>query len=114
MRFWLVFSAVVVLLLPAYSRASDEAKTIIFVAGRPSHGYGAHEHNAGCTLLAHELRSALPKYTCNVHLNGWPQDKAAFDKADCIIMYCDGGGGHMVNAHLDEVDALAKKGVGIV
>jgi len=114
MRFWLVFSAVVVSLIPASTRAADEAKTIVFVAGRPSHGYGAHEHNAGCTLLAHELRSALPKYTCHVHLNGWPQDKAAFDKADCIIMYCDGGGGHMVNAHLDEVDELAKKGVGIV
>jgi len=100
--------------LSALSHAADDSKTIVFVAGRPSHGYGAHEHNAGCTLLAHELRAALPKYTCDVHLNGWPQDAKAFDKADCIIMYCDGGGGHMVNAHLDQVDALAKKGVGIV
>ena len=115
MRFGLVgLSALLAALsLSAAANAQDE-KTIVFVAGRPSHGYGAHEHNAGCTLLAHELRAALPKYTCNVHLNGWPQDAKAFDKADCIIMYCDGGGGHMVNAHLDQVDALAKKGVGIV
>ena len=94
--------------------ADDKAKRVVFVAGRPSHGYGAHEHNAGCTLLAKELQAAMPSIKCDVHLNGWPADEKAFDGADCIVMYCDGGGGHMVNQHLDQVDALAKKGVGIV
>ena len=91
-----------------------KGKKIVFVAGKPSHGYGAHEHNAGCLLLAKELKAAMPEYTTEVALNGWPQDTKIFDGADCIIMYCDGGGGHMVVPHLDEVDALAKKGVGIV
>jgi len=45
--------------------------------------------------------------------NGWPKDAAVFDGADAIVMYSDGGGGHMVNKHLAEVDPLAKKGVGI-
>jgi putative membrane-bound dehydrogenase-like protein len=94
--------------------AQEQAKKVVFVAGRPSHGYGAHEHNAGCTLLAKELQAAMPSIKCDVHLSGWPADEKAFDGADCIVMYCDGGRGHMVVPHLDEVDALAKKGVGIV
>src|SRR5690606_17152231 len=28
------------------SAASGERKKVVFVAGRPSHGYGSHEHNA--------------------------------------------------------------------
>jgi hypothetical protein len=31
-----------------------------------------------------------------------------------ILIWLDGGPGHMVNKHLEQVDALAKKGVGIV
>lgn len=89
-------------------------KKIVFVAGKPSHAYGAHEHNAGCLLLAMELEKALPHYKTVVYRNGWPTEADAFAGADTIVMYSDGGGGHMVNAHLDEVDALAKKGVGIV
>ena len=45
---------------------------------------------------------------------GWPEDASAFDGVDCVVMYGDGGRGHMVMRHLDEMDALAKKGVGIV
>lgn len=90
------------------------AKKIVFVAGKPSHPYGTHEHNAGCLLLAMELEKALPHYKTVVHRNGWPTEAGAFDGADAIVMYCDGGKNHMVVPHLDEVDALAKKGVGIV
>ncbi|MEX2173750.1 MAG: PVC-type heme-binding CxxCH protein [Pirellulaceae bacterium] len=93
---------------------AGRSKKIIFIAGKPSHAYGAHEHNAGCTLLAKELQAALPRIKCEVHLNGWPADDHAFDGADCIVMYCDGGSGHMVHPHAAEVDALAKKGIGIV
>lgn len=98
----------------AAAEGAKDGKKIVFVAGKPSHGYGAHEHNAGCILLAKELEKALPGYKTVVYRNGWPTEAGAFDGADAIIMYCDGGGGHMVNAHLEEVDALAKKGVGIV
>jgi type 1 glutamine amidotransferase len=89
-------------------------KKIVFVAGRPSHAFGAHEHNAGCKLLAMELEKALPHYQTKVYTNGWPTEAEPFAGADAIVMYSDGGAGHMVNPHLDEVDALAKKGVGIV
>jgi hypothetical protein len=48
-----------------------------------------------------------------VYQNGWPKEADAFDGADAIIVFSDGGGGHIVIPHLDQVDALAKKGVGI-
>jgi putative membrane-bound dehydrogenase-like protein len=110
----LLFAALVSLVPFSAFAAEDSAKKVVFVAGRPSHGFGAHEHNAGCLLLAKELQAAVPGIKCDVHLSGWPADKSVFDGADCIVMYCDGGGGHMVHPHAEEVDALAKKGVGIV
>ncbi len=98
----------------AQSNASGNKKKVVFVAGRPSHGYGSHEHYAGCVLLAKELENAIPNIETEVYRNGWPQEANAFDGADCIVMYADGGGGHPVIPHLQEVDKLAKKGVGIV
>src|SRR5215212_10629084 len=72
---------------------ASEQKKVVFIAGKPSHGYGAHEHNAGCQLLCRELQLAMPKVfgQCDVHLNGWPSEGYSFDDADCIVMYCDGG-----------------------
>ena len=96
------------------SAAKGNGKKIVFVAGRPSHAYGDHEHNAGCMLLAKELKSAMPQYETVVQQNGWPQDESIFEGADCIVMYCDGGSGHLAIPHLEKVDALAKQGVGIV
>jgi putative membrane-bound dehydrogenase-like protein len=97
-----------------HGQTAGAKKKVVFLAGKPSHAYGAHEHNAGCLLLAKELQAAMPNVACDVHLNGWPADEHFSDGADCIVMYCDGGGGHMVNKHLAEADVLAKKGVGIV
>ncbi len=88
-------------------------KKIVLVAGKASHGYNAHEHNAGCMLLAKDLNQGMKNIFATVYKDGWPADPTAFDNADAIAMYCDGGDGHMVNPHLKEVDALAKKGVGI-
>jgi hypothetical protein len=101
--------------LPQANLAEGGRQRIVFVAGRPSHGYGQHEHNAGCLLLANALRNSLPDIEVDVFRDGWPSDSAkAFQGASTIVMYCDGGEGHMVNRHLEEVQALADKGVGIV
>ncbi len=90
------------------------AKKIVFVAGGPSHGYGAHEHKAGCMLLAASLeKSGLPVET-QVVTNGWPKDESVFDGADAVVIYSDGGGGHPANAHLDTLKKLEARGVGIV
>ena len=92
---------------------APRARKIVFVAGRPSHGYGTHEHYAGFVLLAGRLRENVPGIRTVVHRNGWPKDPAAFDGADAIVINCDGGGGNVVMKHLDQVDALMKKGVGL-
>ncbi len=91
-----------------------DAKKAVFIAGRPSHPYLQHEHRAGCMLLARALQEGMPQMVPAVYANGWPADPTALDNADTIIMYCDGGAGHYVNKHLEEVDALIKKGVGLV
>ena len=90
-----------------------DRKKIVLIAGRPSHGHGAHEHNAGMLLLGKALNENMPEVYAATYLNGWPKDPTACDNADAIAVFCDGGGGHVVMKHLEEVDALAKRGVGI-
>lgn len=48
-------------------------------------------------------------------LNGWPSDPTAFDNADAILFYMNGGDGHAAiqGDHIQQLDRLAKKGVGI-
>lgn len=91
----------------------DDRKKVVFVAGGPSHGYGDHEHFAGSTLLARALNENPSGVQGTVYKNGWPKDPTAFDNADAIVIYSDGGGGHPAVKRLDEIDALMKKGVGL-
>jgi type 1 glutamine amidotransferase len=99
---------------PAESRAAGTPKKkIVFVAGRPSHGPGEHEHRAGSMLLADHLsKSGLPVETVVV-TNGWPQDEAVFDGAAAVIFYADGGGGHPAMNHLSTLRRIAATGAGI-
>jgi len=95
--------------------AASADKKILFVAGPPSHGPGEHEHRAGCLLLKSCL-DKLPGVASLVYSNGWPQDPKAFDGADAIVLYMDGGSGHpaIQDNRLATLDALMKKGVGLV
>ncbi len=94
--------------------AKRKAKKIVFVAGRPSHGYGSHEHYAGCVLLAKALQAAIPGIKTEVLQNGWPQDESVFSGADAVVMYADGGGRHPVIPHAESMDKMADAGVGVV
>jgi type 1 glutamine amidotransferase len=89
-------------------------KKIVLVAGRPSHGPGAHEFNAGSMLLAKCLNQ-VPGIKATVEKGGWPADEKAFEGADAVLFYMDGGAGHPVAKpeHLKVVKDLAAKGVGI-
>ena len=107
-----LLSLVALLACLTSSQAAD--KKIVFVAGPPSHGPAQHEHRAGCLLL----KSCLDKIqgvTSVVCSNGWPEDAHAFDGADSIVIYADGGPGHpaLQDDHLQQLDALMKKGVGL-
>jgi hypothetical protein len=88
-------------------------KKIVFIAGHPSHGYAQHEHHAGCLLLASELNENVPQVHAVV-VKEWPKDPHLLDDAACVVVFADGGDGHPLMKHLDEFDALMKKGVGLV
>lgn len=106
--------------LDAKTAASDERsgekKQVLLLAGRRSHGFGAHDHTAGCALLAKQLNESGLPVSATVHAlekDGWPAaDKLA--AADTIVIYADGGNGHPFNTHLDELQALMDKGTGVV
>ncbi len=90
-------------------------KKAVLVAGRPSHGKGDHEHNAGVLLLKQSLASVQNLVVADYH-NGWPRDTSAFDNADTILFYADGGANHpaIQGDHLFQLNALMKQGVGMV
>jgi len=100
-------------------KLADGRKKLVLVAGRPSHGPGDHEFRAGCMLLEKCLDAAVaaagPQLVTATYSGGWPTDPTAFDNADAIFFFADGGGGHPVlqSSRLAQIDALAKRGVGV-
>ena len=104
--------AVFALVLVLHISAAD--KKIVLVAGKPSHGPGDHEFNAGSMLLAKCLNT-VPGIKAVVEKGGWPADESAFQGADAVLFYMDGGAGHPVAKpeHIKVVRELAAKGVGI-
>jgi len=93
---------------------SDGRKKIVYVAGKPSHGPGQHEHNAGSLLLSRLLNeNHSDKLVATAYLNGWPGDPTAFDNVDGLVMFSDGQTRHVAFEHRDAVSKLAARGVGI-
>jgi len=100
-------------LLTSTSLAAD--KKIVFIAGRPSHPPGEHEHRAGCLLLKSCLDHVKGVISV-VYSNGWPDDPStAFDGAAAVVIYSDGGGGHpfLQGDRLKTIGALMDRGVGL-
>ncbi len=96
------------------TRLADGRKKIVMVAGTPSHGPGDHEFNAG-TMLLKKCLDEVPGVVSAAYYNGWPADPTAFDNADSILLYMDGGSAHPViqRQRLAEIDQLMKQGVGL-
>ena len=95
-------------------RAADEPaahpkKKIVFISGKPSHGFAQHEQYAGCMLLAKCLSEGMSGYDTVVYKHAdWPKPEV-LDSADAIVIFCDGGGGHLALPHLDELAPLMDK-----
>jgi hypothetical protein len=100
---------------PGLSAGADLAgrKKIVFLSGKPSHGFAQHEQYAGCMLLAKALNENVPSVYCEVYKHEWPKDEHAFDHAAAIVIFCDGGTGHMAIPHLKELGELMDKGIGL-
>jgi hypothetical protein len=73
-----------------------------------------HEFNAG-TILLHRRLQKVSRLNTVIYTNGWPKDPHAFDGADAIFLYMDGGSGHPAirPENLQLLGDLMKKGVGL-
>ncbi|MGL4401232.1 MAG: ThuA domain-containing protein, partial [Luteolibacter sp.] len=101
------------LLLCWLTVAPAGAAEILFIAGPKSHAPGAHEHPAGCELLAGHLRSAGLPISAEVS-QGWPEDPAKVAAADTLVIYSDGLAGHVAAGHLAELRKRHEAGKGLV
>ena len=112
----LVLVAVLALSAASAFAADGGKKNILLLAGKQSHGPGEHEHNAGMLLFKKCLdESGLP-VTTSAHLSAeWPSAEE-LAKADTIVFYSDGGGGHFLlkDDHLEQVAKEMKRGAGFV
>jgi putative membrane-bound dehydrogenase-like protein len=96
------------------ANAHAENKKIVLVAGKPSHGPGEHEFNAGVLLLKGCL-DKLPRLDVVAYTNGWPEDKDAFKGADAVVLYMDGGDNHpaIQDKRLEQLHQVLKRGAGL-
>jgi Trehalose utilisation. len=96
--------------------AEAQPTKIVLIAGKPSHGPGEHEFNAGTILLTYCLKKMKGVEPVMVK-GGWPEDESIFDGAEAVVFYMDGGSGHPM-IQTKERMALMKKlmdrGVGLV
>jgi type 1 glutamine amidotransferase len=113
MKITLRLSLAASLLLAAFTSFAADKK-IVLIAGRPSHPPGMHEFRAGCLLLQQCL-AGVKGVSVTVYSNGWPNVENAFEGANAVVIYADGGAGHpaIQKDHKQILGALAKKGVGI-
>jgi len=112
----LLLATFVSLGVTAYAKTPDGKPCVLFLAGKPSHGPGEHEHNAGVKLLSKCLYEGAPNVVSKVHLNAdWP-NADELSQADTIVFYADGGPGHFLlkDDHLEQVAKEMKRGCGFV
>jgi type 1 glutamine amidotransferase len=118
---WVAVLGAAIAVSSSVGRGAD--KRIVLVAGRPSHPPGMHEFRAGCLLLQKAL-AGVPGVTVQVYDGGWPSqevdgarvdDNTAFDNADAVLIYADGGKNHpaIQGDRIKVIDALAARGVGL-
>jgi type 1 glutamine amidotransferase len=107
-------TSILVILLACLATSQAAEKKIVFIAGPPSHGPGDHEHRAGCLLLS-QCVNQVPGITSVVYSNGWPKDVQAFQGADAVILFSDGGEGNPAirPERLKTLAGLIDKGVGL-
>lgn len=102
------------LTLPAFSA---DKKSIVMIAGTPSHGPAQHEHNAGILLLKKCLEQGVAEQVdIKHHLNGeWPSQEE-LSAADTIVIYADGGPRHpaLQDDRLAQLDKEMKRGCGFL
>ena len=121
MKLFQTLTLIAVCVWPLGALAAD--KKIVLIAGKPSHGPGAHEHRAGCLLLQKCL-AGFPGVKVFVYDGGWPtkqvagqtvDNDAVLEDADAIVIYSDGGVKHpaLGGEHLATLGRQIKRGAGL-
>ncbi len=102
----------------SHNMASDDAdlgepRRLVMVAGEASHSTGTHEHRAG-VLIFERCLADVDGLEVSTHFGGWPSSDNAFEGADAIFMYMDGGGNHPVvqEGRLDLMQNYIEQGTG--
>lgn len=85
------------LLAGSFALAEDPAapRKIVLIAGKKSHGPGAHDYERTMRLFKVMLDNSnvADRVRVEVHENGWPADETTLDDADTIIFNSDGRDG---------------------
>lgn len=94
--------------------SENQKRTLLLIAGSPSHARGEHEFEAGMHVLSRCL-DAVPGLEVEVHPGGWVERDSDLDRADAIVMYADGDAAHPAaqDGHLERLEELAQRGVGL-
>ena len=102
------------LLLCLTTATAADKKVVCFVGHKTSHGFGNHEYHAGNHLIGEWLEQAYPGQIEARYSVNWPQDEETFFKdADSVVIFCSGGGGHLVNGHVESFDKVMRSGAGL-
>lgn len=91
-----------------------EKPRLVLIAGKPSHPTLMHEFRAGCLLLKQCLDASQLVRT-DLYFEGWPGDPRAFDGADAVCFYMDGGAKHaaLQENRLELLARWVDRGVGL-
>lgn len=116
-------AGVAVLLACCSVDSGTYSRKIVLIAGKKTHGPGAHEYLKSVKLLKVMLDRApnLRGVTTEIHFNGWPEDPATLENADTIVTISDGYNGRnsypvpfMTEERMKVMERQMKRGCGIV
>lgn len=79
----------------AIAQESAGPRKIVLIAGKKSHGPGAHDYERTMRLFKVMLDNSnvADRVQVEVHEQGWPADERTLDSADTIVFYSDGRDG---------------------
>jgi len=107
--------SILVLVFAASTAVAADKKVICFIGHKTSHGFGNHEYHAGNHLIGEWLEKAYPGQIEARYSIGYPENGDEFFKdVDSVVFFCSGGGGHLVNKHVEAFDKVMRTGAGLV
>ena len=87
--------------------ATAKNKKVVFLADKGKNTT-VHAHESGNAILANALEESKLGFD-TAQFKGWPTDPKAFDGADSVVIFCNGGKGHLVMNHLDQFEKIYSK-----